>query len=56
MYTHLNVCKQMVDVKLLLLHSNTWNDLRFGLFNGISTFVGYSMPNLFSSKTSSDTF
>ena len=25
MYDHLNVCKQMTDVKLLLLHSNTWN-------------------------------
>ena len=23
MYIHLNVCKQMIDVKLLLLHSNT---------------------------------
>ena len=23
MYTHLNVCKQMMDVKLLLLHKNT---------------------------------
>ena len=23
MYIHLNVCKQMTDVKLLLLHSNT---------------------------------
>ena len=27
MYIHLNVCKQMIDVKLLLLHSNTWNHL-----------------------------
>ena len=23
MYIHLNVCKQMTDVKLLLLHSNS---------------------------------
>ena len=27
MYISLNVCKQMTDVKLLLLHSNTWNQL-----------------------------
>ena len=27
MYIHLNVYKQMTDVKLLLLHSNTWNHL-----------------------------
>ena len=27
MYIHLNVCKQMADVKLLLLLSNNWNDL-----------------------------
>ena len=27
MYIYLNVCKQMADVKLLLLHSNTWNHL-----------------------------
>ena len=27
MYIHLTVCKQMTDVKLLLLHSNTWNHL-----------------------------
>ena len=27
MYIYLNVCKQMTDVKLLLLHSNTWNHL-----------------------------
>ena len=27
MYTYLNVCKQMTDVKLFLLHSNTWNHL-----------------------------
>ena len=25
MYMNLNVCKQMTNVKLLLLHSNTWN-------------------------------
>ena len=25
MYIHLNVCKQITDVKLLLLHSNTWH-------------------------------
>ena len=28
MYTHLNVCKEMTDVKLLLLYSNTWNHLK----------------------------
>ena len=27
MYIHLNVFKQMADVKLLLLHSNAWNHL-----------------------------
>ena len=27
MYIHLNVCKQMTDITLLLLHSNTWNHL-----------------------------
>ena len=27
MYIYLNVYKQMIDVKLLLLHSNTWNHL-----------------------------
>ena len=27
MYIYLNVSKQMTDVKLLLLHSNTWNHL-----------------------------
>ena len=26
-YIHLNVCKQMTDVKLWLLHGNTWNHL-----------------------------
>ena len=26
-YIYLNVCKQMTDVKSLLLHSNTWNHL-----------------------------
>ena len=27
MYINSNVCKQMTDVKLLLLHRNTWNNL-----------------------------
>ena len=27
MYIYLNLCKQMTDVKLLLLHSNIWNHL-----------------------------
>ena len=27
MYIDLNVCKQMTEGKLLLLHSNTWNHL-----------------------------
>ena len=27
MYIYLNVSKQMTDVKLSLLHSNTWNHL-----------------------------
>ena len=27
MYKYLNVYKQMTDVKLLLLHSNTWDHL-----------------------------
>ena len=27
MYIHLNGCERMTDVKLLLLHSNTWNHL-----------------------------
>ena len=27
MYIYLNVCKQMTAVKLLLLHSKTWNHL-----------------------------
>ena len=27
MYIYLNAYKQMTDVKLLLLHSNTWNHL-----------------------------
>ena len=27
MYIHLNESKQMTDVKLLLLYSNTWNHL-----------------------------
>ena len=25
MYIHLNACKQITDVKFLLLHRNTWN-------------------------------
>ena len=25
MYNHLNECKHMTGVKLLVLHSNTWN-------------------------------
>ena len=29
MYIYLNVFKQITDVKLLLLHSNTWNHLPF---------------------------
>ena len=24
MYIHLDVCKQMTDIKLLLLHTNAW--------------------------------
>ena len=31
MYVYLNVCKQMTDVKLLELHSNTWNHLTWCL-------------------------
>ena len=27
MSIHLNVCKQMIDIKLLLLWSNTWSHL-----------------------------
>ena len=27
MYNYLNVCKQMIDIELFLLHSNTWNHL-----------------------------
>ena len=27
MYISFDVCKQMIDVKLLVLHSNTWNHL-----------------------------
>ena len=27
MYIYLDVCKQMTDIKLLLLHRNTWNHL-----------------------------
>ena len=27
MYIFLNVCKQMTDVKLLVLQSNSWNHL-----------------------------
>ena len=27
MYIYLNVCLQMTDLKLLLLHSSTWNHL-----------------------------
>ena len=27
MYIYLNVCKQMTDVKVLLLQSNNWNQL-----------------------------
>ena len=27
MHIYFDVCKQMTDVKLLLLHSNTWNHL-----------------------------
>ena len=30
MYIHLNVCKQMDDIKLFLLHTNTWNYLILG--------------------------
>ena len=30
MYIHLNVCKQMTDVKLLLLYRNTWNHFPVG--------------------------
>ena len=25
MYTYLDICKQMTDVKFLMFHSNTWN-------------------------------
>ena len=37
MYNYLNVCKQMTDVKLLLLHRNTWKYLtvRKQLINSI---------------------
>ena len=27
MYDYLNACKQMTDVKYLLLHTYTWNNL-----------------------------
>ena len=27
MYIHLNLCKQMTDVRILPFHSNTWNQL-----------------------------
>ena len=27
MYIYSNVCKQITDIKLLLLHNNTWNHL-----------------------------
>ena len=27
MYIHLNVCKQLIGVKVLLLHSYVWNHL-----------------------------
>ena len=27
MYIYSNVFKQMIDIKLLLFHYNTWNDL-----------------------------
>ena len=30
MYIYLNMCKQMTDVKLLLLHRNTWNHVNAG--------------------------
>ena len=30
MYIYLTVCKQMTNVTLLLLHSNTWNYLIVG--------------------------
>ena len=37
MYIYLNVCKQMIEIKLLLLHSNTWNHLT--LYKKISSGV-----------------
>ena len=33
MYIYSNVCKQMIDVKLLLLHSNTCNPLTGSIKN-----------------------
>ena len=37
MYVHSKVCKNMTDVKLFLLHSNTWNHLKktSGLFKNV---------------------
>ena len=40
-WNHLILCKQMIGL--------------VSLFNGISTFVGYLMPKLFSEKNSSGT-
>ena len=44
MYVFLNVCKQMTDVNLLLLNSNTWNHLTVcnkvsGIFTTCLTFL-----------------
>ena len=50
MYIYLNVCRQMTDVKLLLLHSNPWNPLcakkkkKKKKSTGLSKNVNYKMP------------
>ena len=44
MHIHINVCKQMNDVELLILHSNTWNK------NGLRLVLKWYLENvLFSS-------
>ena len=53
MYIHLNVYKQRTDVKLLLLHSNTWNTLHYackGLMVNIIIPVRHSWNHLIESK------
>ena len=44
---HLNVCKQMTDVKLLLLYGNIWNHLTVCKTNELRFILKYYLQNVF---------